>query len=130
MHRLPTTSVLRRFRMASLLIILKILGLFPAFGVLGYGVLIRDVRWISYGGVIFGLLLLLLVFNMLLTSRLRCPLCMVPPLQNRGCSKHRNVERILGSHRLKVAVSILSRGYFSCPYCGEKTVMEARVKNR
>jgi DNA-directed RNA polymerase subunit RPC12/RpoP len=130
MHRLPTTSVLWRFRIASWLILIKIIGLVPAFGVLGYGVLTRDARWISYGGVIFGVLLLLLIFNMLLTSKLRCPLCMVPPLQNRGCSKHRNVQRIFGSHRLKVAISILSRGYFSCPYCGEKTAMEARVKNR
>lgn len=130
MHRLPTTSILWRFRVASLLIILKIVCLLPAFVLLGYGVLIRDIVWISYAGGVFGLLLLLLICNMLLTSRLRCPLCMVPPLQNRGCSKHRNVQRILGSHRLHVALSILGRGYFSCPYCGEKTVMEARIKNR
>lgn len=130
MHRLPSKSILWRFHFAAWIVIIKLIGLLPAFGVLGYGVWRRDLQWIVIGGSIFGAIIVLLIFNLLLTSRLRCPLCMVPPLQNRGCSKHRDVKRIFGSHRLKVAISILTSGYFTCPYCGEKTVMEVREKNR
>jgi len=130
MHRLPSKTILWRFRIASCVVIINALNLLPAFGYLSYGIWKRDVKWITVGGVFFGLILLLLIFNFLMTSRLRCPLCMVPPLQNSRCSKHRNVQRLLGSHRLKVATSILFTGRFSCPYCGEKTVMEARVKSR
>lgn len=107
-----------------------IIGLVPAVGILGYGVWTRDLLWIVNSGYFFGGIILMLLFNLLLTSRLRCPLCMVSPLQNQGCSKHRNVQRIMGSHRLKVAKSILMEGYFLCPYCGEKTAIEARSKNR
>ncbi len=130
MHRLSSKSILWRYRFAACLLFLIILGLIPAFGILGFGVWKRDVSWIVNSGYVFGGILLLLLFNLLLTSRLRCPLCMVSPLQNRGCSKHRNVQRIMGSHRLKVAKSILMDGHFLCPYCGEKTAMEARSKNR
>lgn len=130
MHRLPNKSILWRYRFASCALFLMILGLIPAFGVLGYGVLKRDVPWIEISGCIFVGIILLVIFNWLLTSRLRCPLCMVSPLQNRGCSKHRNVQRIMGSHRLKVAKSILVEGHFFCPYCGEQTAMEVRSRSR
>ncbi|MES2983266.1 MAG: hypothetical protein V4727_13215 [Verrucomicrobiota bacterium] len=129
MHRLPSKAILLRFRIASCVVMITALGLVFAIGCLAYGMLSDDFKWIVISGWCFGGLLLLLVLNALATSRLRCPLCMVPPLQNRGCSKHRSVKRILGSHRLKVATSILFSGYFSCPYCGEKTAMEARSKS-
>ena len=130
MHRLPTKSILWNYRFASCLLVLMIVALIPAVGILGYGVWKRDVPWIVYSGCIFGGIILLFLFNSLLTSRLRCPLCFVSTLQNRGCSKHRNVQRIMGSHRLKVAISILVKNHFLCPYCGEKTAMEARSKSR
>jgi hypothetical protein len=130
MHRLPTKSTLWRYRVASCLLFFLIIGLLPAVGILAYGVITRDIPWITISGYIFGGLVLLLLVNFVLTSKLRCPLCLVSPLQNRGCSKHRNVQRILGSHRLKVAKSILVEGHFSCPYCGEMTAMEIRSKNR
>lgn len=130
MHRLPSKSIIWRFRLASFVVIIKVLGLVLTFGFFGYGMLTNDVRWVVLGVLCSGVILLLLVLNMIMTSRLRCPLCLVPPLQNRGCSKHRSVERLLGSHRLKVATSILTVGHFACPYCGEKTVMEARIKSR
>lgn len=130
MHRLPTKSALWRYRLASCLLFFLIIGLFPAVGVLVYGVITRDIPCITISGYIFGGLILLLLFNFILTSKLRCPLCLVSPLQNRGCSKHRDVQRIFGSHRLKVAKSILVEGHFSCPYCGEMTAMEIRSTNR
>ena len=34
----------------------------------------------------------------------------------------------MGSHRLRVALRILFRGSFVCPYCNEPTSIEARPK--
>jgi DNA-directed RNA polymerase subunit RPC12/RpoP len=68
--------------------------------------------------------------NLLMGGRIRCPLCMVPPLQSRGCARHRTAEKTLGSYRLRVAKSILLAGSFRCPYCGEPTAMQVRQRVR
>lgn len=129
MHRLPSKSVIWRYRLASILVVITFL-LFSVFlGYMAYGVWQRDLEWIIVSGWIFAVGLLVLLLNLIISSRLNCPLCLVQPLLNRGCSKHRNVKRIFGSHKLKVASSILISGHFACPYCGEKTVMKTRAQN-
>lgn len=97
-------------------------------GFLGYGFYMSDYEWFKWAGVsvLIGLFVLLITFVM--SSKLRCPLCMMPPLQNRRCSKHRTVKRLFGSHRLSVAHSILFKDSFRCPYCGEPTAMEVRQR--
>ena len=85
-------------------------------------------RWFVCAGVSVGIVLFCLAVNFALSSRLRCPLCMVPPMQNRGCSKHRTATRMLGSYRLKVATSIMFKDSFRCPYCGEPTSMQVRQR--
>lgn len=130
MRCLSSKSIIIRFRVASFLVIFSALALLPAVGTLAYGIVINDVGLIVFSGGAFGGIMLLMFINMLTTSSLRCPLCMAPVLRNRRCSKHRGCKRIFGSHRLKVAQSILFSGYFVCPYCSEKTVMKARVKSR
>jgi hypothetical protein len=130
MHRLPSRSVLWRYRIASFLLIFKMLGLLVGIGLLGYGFWMHDVYWITLSGVCFGVLFVLLILNFIITIRLRCPLCLVQPFLNRGCSKHRDVKRIFGSHKLLVATTILTLGHFTCPYCGEQTAMVLRRRLR
>jgi len=129
-HHPRSNSIIFRFRLASSLIFFSALALLPAVGLFGYGALTNDVRFIAISVGIFGIILLLMFINLSTTSSLRCPLCMAPPLRNRRCSKHRDCKRIFGSHRLKVAHSILFSDYFACPYCGERTVMRVREKRR
>lgn len=130
MHRLPSESVLRRFRIASVLVLLMWLSAPVAVGLLVCGLFFADHELLVWSGgcVVFGVVAMIVSF--VVTSRLRCPLCMVQPLQNKGCSKHRNARTLFGSHRLKVAQSILVHDSFRCPYCGEPTVMEARKRRR
>ncbi len=130
MRCLSSKSLIFRFRVASFLVGFSVFALLPAFGILGYGIVIRDVGLIAISGGAFGCILLLMFINMITTSSLRCPLCMASPLRNRRCSKHRGCKRIFGSHRLKVAQTILLSNHFVCPYCGEKTVMKARGISR
>jgi hypothetical protein len=58
----------------------------------------------------------------------RCPLCMGPVLLSRQCSHHKKALTLYGSYRLRVAKDIVLRNGFSCPYCGEPTKCEVRVK--
>jgi hypothetical protein len=55
---------------------------------------------------------------------------MTPVLGNKDCTKHRSAKTLLGSHRLRVAVSLLCTGRFRCPYCGEPTLLEVRYPRR
>ncbi len=128
MHRLPSYSSLLRFRIASILLLLKFASFPAALGFLCYGFVSGEHIWMLWAGVavVAGLGCMLTTFMM--SNRLRCPLCMVPPLQNRRCSKHTNAATTLGSHRLRVALCILFIGSFRCPYCGEPTVMEVRQR--
>ena len=72
--------------------------------------------------------LLFLAVTTIFAARLKCPLCMMPPLQRRGCSKNRKASKFAGSYRLKVALGILGSNQFRCPYCGEQTMMAARKR--
>lgn len=128
MHKLPSSDILRRFRVASLLILVMFVTLPAAVGFALAGILLEERRWFVFAGVSVGIVLFCLAVNFVLSARLRCPLCMVPPMQNRGCSKHRTATRMLGSYRLKVAHSIMFKDSFRCPYCGEPTSMEVRQR--
>jgi len=129
MHRLPSETVLRRFRIAAVLVILMWLSVPVTLGLLVYGIVSGDYQWLVFSGIAVATGLVCAILNFMMGGRLRCPLCMVPPLQNRSCSKHRTALRLFGSHRLKVAHSILFKDHFRCPYCGEPTAMEVRERH-
>ena len=128
MHRLPSKTVLRRFRIASAVVILMWISVPIAIGLLIYGILSGEHIWLVYAAISVGVGLFGAVFNLILSGPVRCPLCMVPPLLNRSCSKHRTALKLFGSHKLRVANSILFKGNFRCPYCGEPTAMEVRER--
>ena len=128
MHRLPSKNILWRLRLVSCFLILEALALPIAFVFLAFGISHRDHQALMISGCLFMVAILLVISNKVMTPILRCPLCTVSPMQNRGCAKHRNVRRLMGSHRLRVATTILACGYFTCPYCDEKTAMKVRSK--
>lgn len=129
MHRLPSDTVLRRFRIAAVLVILMWASVPAALGFLVYGIFHDEHNWLVIAAGVVFLGLFCSILNYMMGGRLKCPLCMVPPLQNRRCSKHRTAQKLFGSHRLKVAQSILFRDNFRCPYCGEPTTMEVRQRH-
>lgn len=130
MHRLPSKSTLRKFRIASIVVLAAGLGPLLFFGFAIYGLVMRELYWVLIAAFCLAGGLLLLLLSFILSARLRCPLCMVPPLVRRGCSKHRDAERLFGSHRFKVATSIIFTNKFRCPYCGERTAMQVRNRQR
>lgn len=130
MHRFSSIHSLRRFRVAMLLLFAKCLLAPCAVGVLLYGMILRqeEVLWLAAwlcGGTVATAIL-----QWMFASRVNCPLCMVPVLANRTCTKHRNSRKFLGSYRLQVATSAFFKGYFRCPYCNEPTALEVRERHK
>lgn len=125
MHRLPSDHIINKFRFAALLVVLSFLSV-PAFIWLLFCGIFVDKDWFFWAGGALLFFLFCIVTKFLIGSRLKCPLCMMPPLANRGCARNRAAKRIFGSYKLVVAGSILFKDSFRCPYCGEPTMMEAR----
>jgi hypothetical protein len=126
MHKMPSTYAIRRIRIAAMLLLAKCLLTPAAAGVLIHSFIIHDTELTFIG---LGMLLLtglVVLLQWLIATRANCPLCMTPVLANKDCTKHRSAKTLLGSHRLRVALSLLCTGRFRCPYCGEPTLLEVR----
>ncbi len=130
MHRLSSYQVLRRFRIVSLLLLLMFLSLPVAFGLLGYGVFSKDIELMRLAAMVLGLGIFLKMMIYIMSGRLKCPLCLGAPFRNLGCTRHKTAEKLLGSYQAEVAISVLFRDKFRCPYCGERTVMQVRERRR
>ena len=93
--------------------------------------ILLDDKQLTHIAIASGVLTLLcMAAQWILARRALCPLCMTPVLANKLCAKHRNARKLLGSHRLRVAVSVLTKGTFTCPYCYEASEMEVRHRRR
>jgi hypothetical protein len=130
MHRLRSKSAIHRFRFAAVLLCAKCL-LVPITAILLlYSVFINDRELILIGMGLILLIALVVILQWLIAARTGCPLCLTPVLAKKGCMKHRHARSVLGSHRLRVAIAILFKNSFRCPYCNEPTVLEVRGKYR
>jgi hypothetical protein len=128
MHRFPSNSSVSRFRFAALLFIVR--SLLPLVGLplLLWAVFTHERIWLAVALGVLAAFPMVALVQWIAASKVRCPLCMVPPMVSRGCSKNRRARRLLGSYRLRVAVSALVLGNFRCQYCGEPTQMKARER--
>ena len=126
MHRFQSKSTIKRFRFASLLICGLCLLVPLVVVVLADAIFRNDPRQMIVAMGLGGLAVLVGILQWVVASRTRCPLCMTAVLATKGCSKHRHAQTFCGSHRLRVALAVLFRGSFTCPYCHEPSVMEVR----
>lgn len=76
---------------------------------------------------LIGLTALVFLFHGMFALRAVCPRCLTRSFSSRGCSRHRSSRSLMGSHRLRVACSVLFRNHFQCPWCGELIAMKART---
>ena len=128
MHRLPSQYSVTRFRFAALLLLTKVLLFVGSAAVLAHALWVGD-RQLTHLGV--GLLCLVLpvaIAQWLVAGRARCPLCVGHPLAHSGCIPYRGTRRLFGSYRLRIALSILMKNRFRCPYCGESTLVAVRIR--
>lgn len=126
MHRFRSASSIRLFKAAALLLCVSFAAAPLAVVLLVLALLkssheqIHDLLWV--GGVLGAVLF----SAWILSHATRCPLCRVAVLGGSGCSKHSKARRLLGSYRLRPTVSVLLKGSFRCPYCGELVALELR----
>lgn len=126
MHHPRHARTIRAFRIAALLLIFKRLCLPLAIGLMAAALWKHDIRLAWDGVAALGLTVLFAILQRFLATRCKCPLCMTPLMSRPGCAKHRRATTLLGSYRLPVVISILTRGRFRCPYCHEPTVLRLR----
>jgi dTMP kinase len=114
--------------LAAFLLLFKWLVIGAATVLLGYSLCIgkNDLTHLAIG--LFALSVPLTLALWLSAGRARCPLCIGNPLAHNACVTHRKTRRLFGSYRLYVALSILLKGRFRCPYCGEPAAIEVRPK--
>ena len=126
MYRLPNHFSVRRFRISSWLFLLKWLLVLAGVGFLVWAMVSSDFRSALISTSLFFAALLIGLLHCLISHGAFCPLCHARPIGTGICAKHRSARRMLGSHRLRVAGSIILNGYFRCPYCGEFTAVKSR----
>jgi hypothetical protein len=129
MHRFRSHSIIARFRIVSLLIFLKLLMIPTSLGMIFYALFENDKPLLVKGTAASGLTICVAVTQWLLAARTRCPLCLTPVLAQKACAKNRNARKLFGSYRIRVAVGVLFKGSFRCPYCNEPTAMEVRDRH-
>jgi len=130
MHQYQSISSIRRLRLAAALMCVRCLLSAVFLVVLADSLILCDLELALIGIGLIGLTLLVGCFQWIAASESHCPLCRTAVLMNNKCAKHKRVRRFMGSHRLPVAVSILFRKSFICPFCHERTTLEVRTHKR
>jgi hypothetical protein len=126
MHHLRSSSVVARFRLAALLWLVICLLVPVAVGLLLESLWICDFQLTLAASGLVLLSLGLVIPQWAAGSGTGCPLCWTPVLAPKSCVKHRRARSFMGSHRLRVALAILFKNQFSCPYCNESTTLDLR----
>ncbi len=127
MHRLRHAHTIRSLWIAAFLLCLKRVLIVGTAALFLSSFFYNDAQLSLYGLGLAGVTLLLALIQLLFASAAKCPLCLMPVLSRKGCSTHSNAKRFLGSHRLCVALSILLKRNFRCPFCNEPTVLRLKA---
>lgn len=115
-----------RFRLAALLLCVSGMVAPVAVGLLIESTMTHNPELTLAGSGLMVFCLVLVISQWIAASRAKCPLCVIPVLAPKTCMKHRCARPLFGSHRLRVALAILFKNRFRCPYCNESTVLEIR----
>jgi hypothetical protein len=107
------------FRAAAVLFLFKCVLFAAGLAYMLMAACAQNFAWVLIGMILIGLSLLSEVIQLFCFAGAKCPLCMMSPLGRHGCAKHKRAIRLLGSHRLPVALSVLFLGRLRCPYCNE-----------
>lgn len=126
MHKLPNKTSIIRFRVAALMVCVKTLLIFATILVYACSFITQLQELATIGLLLAGSIVILFPIRLAITSTCQCPLCRVPVLSGKGCSKNMKAKSFLGSYRLRVALQILLKNRFRCPYCNETTEIKSR----
>lgn len=130
MHLFRTYRHIFSLRVSSFAYLLIFPSIIAGF-VVGFEALVHSdeplMAWVLvswFGALVF------FIIHRIFSSMCRCPLCQNPPMGAKSCGKHRSAMKLLGSYRATVALSVLFRNQFRCPYCGEPSQCKLRYSSR
>lgn len=130
MHRPRHVQVIVKMQLAALLLCLSRLLIPAALVMAVMAVMSGEAGHLKIALALGGSAVALAILQWIVASGGKCPLCTMPVLSRRGCSRHRNARVVAGSHRFPVAFGVLFKGHFRCPYCNEPTLLEVREAAR
>ena len=130
MHRPRHAQVIVKMQLAALLLCVSRLLIPAALVMAVMAVMSGEAGHSKIALALGGSAVVLAILQWIVASGGKCPLCTMPVLSRRGCSRHRNARRVVGSHRIPVAFGVLFKGHFRCPYCNEPTLLELRETAR
>lgn len=123
MHHLSTSSTVARFRLAALLWFVICVMVPVAGGLLLESLWTGDFHLTMAGSGLALVGLGLVIPQWAAANRTDCPLCWTPVLAPKSRAQHCRARSFMGSHRLRVALAILFKNQFRCPYCNESTAL-------
>jgi len=124
MHHPRSISAIVRLRIAALLLLVICLLVPLALGLLIGSIVTSNFQLTVAGSSLLLVSVVLIMPQWAAGASTGCPLCWTPVLAPKSCTKHRSAKTLLGSHRLRVAMAILVKNQFRCPYCNEPTSLE------
>ena len=124
MHHPRSISAARRLRLACMLLLGSRLLTIVAGGLLLFSLHAHDRHLMILGSGFLVIGCMLIIAQWVSASHAGCPLCRTPVLAPMRCMKHRRARSLLGSYRLKVALAIMFKERFRCPYCNESTALD------
>ena len=121
MHRQFSHSTIWSLRLGSLHFIANIFFLISGTFLLTLGVITHTDNYALFGFLGLTVGVLSVMFFKLCSSATTCPVCVSRIWANTGCRKHQQSKKYMGlSYRLRIAVKILTRQPYRCPYCAER----------
>ena len=124
---LPSRFAVLRYKLSALGWILLLLLIPAALAASCYTMFVMEREPAGVAIKLIGLAVLVFLMHWVFSLRTRCPRCLTGLFTRKDCSRHGSSRSLLGSHRLRVAVSVIFRNHFQCPWCGESTAMKART---
>jgi hypothetical protein len=126
MHRPRHSRVIHCLRCAALALVLSRFLMVGAVVSVVLLLVTGEGKWSHAALGMTAGVVVLAILQWICASGGKCPLCTMPVLSRKGCSKHRHARTLAGSHRFPVAFSVLFRGHFRCPYCNEPTQLRLK----
>lgn len=129
MHRQFSQSTIWSLRLGSLHFIANIFSIIVGMILLVAGTAMRLDLYTLAGFVMLAVGILSILLFKICSAAMTCPVCVSRIWANTGCRKHKKSEKSLGlSYRLNIALKVLTRQPYRCPYCAERFSSTATIK--
>ena len=120
MHRQSSTRALKLLRFGALHFLFNFLLLPTAVVLMMIWLVLGNREWLLIGSITVAVLILSVIMFFLIHRMWQCPLCMGRIWIRQGCRRHQKAVTAFGmSCRLGVALSVVKKQSYRCPYCGD-----------